>query len=161
MWLKRKKIWIDRFQTTLALQIACYCVLYQIVTWFTVVFEHRIHAKVNSLLGPAGGAYLSALMLVPVIALIVLSVREAVKTSHRVVGPLYRFRKAIKAITAGEVVEPIRLRDGDYLLEMRDDFNEMLMALERRGAVALKAPEARQDQSHRETPEVALAANPV
>ena len=157
---KRKKIWIDRFQTTLALRIAFYCVLYQTVTWFSVTFEHRIHSKVTSMLGPAGGAYLSALMLAPVIALILMSVREAVKTSHRVIGPLYRFRKAILAIAAGEEVEPIRLRDGDYLREMRDDFNEMLMALERRGAVVLKASESRKDHDHRQTEEVALAANP-
>ena len=39
----RKKIWIDRFQTSLAVQIACYCVLYQVITWFYVVFELQDH----------------------------------------------------------------------------------------------------------------------
>ena len=156
----RKKIWIDRFQTSLAVQIACYCVLYQIVTWFSVVFEYKMHAQVNASLGTAGGAYLSAFMLAPVVVLVLLSVRDAVKISHRVVGPLVQFRKAIRAITAGEEVEVVQLRDGDYLRELMDDLNEMLMALEQRGAVALKAPDARQDRDLQEPADAALAADP-
>ena len=55
----------------------------------------------------SGALYLSALMLAPVLALVLMSVFDAVKDLHRVVGPLYQFRKAIRAITAGEEVELI------------------------------------------------------
>jgi hypothetical protein len=153
----RKKIWIDRFQTSLAVQIASYCVLYQIITWFSVVFEYKMHGQVNSFLGPVGGTYLSALMLAPVVVLVLMSVRDAVKISHRVVGPLVRFRKAIHAITAGEEVELVQLRDGDYLRELMDDLNEMLRALQQHGAVVLKAPAAGQGQDLREPADAALA----
>lgn len=156
----RRKIWIDRFQTSLALRIAYHCVLYQVATWFLVVFEQRIHPLADTILGPAGGTYLSILIVTSVVAMVMMSVYDAVKISHRVVGPIYRFRMAVRSITAGEVVAPIHLRDGDYLRESMDDLNEMLIALERRGAVVLKAPEARQDQIHPETAGVELASSP-
>ena len=47
---------------------------------------------------------------------------------------------ACQAIREGDEVELIRLRKDDYLQELRDEFNDMLKALEQRGAVAVKAP---------------------
>ena len=111
------------------------------------------------MLGPVGGVYLSALMLAPVVALILMSVLDAVRISHRVVGPLRRFRKAIRAITAGEEVELIQLRDGDY--PARADGRSQRDAdgpRTTRGG-GLKAPKARQDQGHREPAEAAPSAN--
>ena len=43
---------------------------------------------------------------------------------------------------------------------MMDDLNEMLLALERGGAVVLKAPQSKQDRDVREPADEALAANP-
>jgi hypothetical protein len=57
--------------------------------------------------------------------------------SHRLVGPLVRFRKTMQDIAAGEVVRPIKLREDDYLTEMRDDFNQMLESLQKRGVPVL------------------------
>jgi len=70
---------------------------------------------------------------------------DAMHFTHRIVGPLYRFRQAIKAVASGEEVALVCLRKGDYLLEMKDDFNEMLKALEQRGAVVLKSTLATQE----------------
>src|SRR5438046_2025257 len=47
-----------------------------------------------------------------------LFIYDAVVFTHRIVGPLYRFRKVIQAITAGEELTLIKLRQGDLLLEM-------------------------------------------
>ena len=44
----------------------------------------------------------------------------------------------MSGITRGEAVSPIKLRDGDYLTELRDDFNAMLDSLQRRGVPVLK-----------------------
>ena len=62
--------------------------------------------------------------------------------------PLYRFRQAIKAIESGEELELIRLRKGDMLQEMKDDFNRMLTALEHRGVVVLKESQAGSPNAH-------------
>ena len=55
-------------------------------------------------------------------------------------GPIYRFRKTIQAVTAGEPVRLIKLREGDYLLEMKDELNALLTFLQQRGLVTLVEP---------------------
>src|SRR5437870_53332 len=80
----------------------------------------------------------SCIALVAVSLLAFCLVIDAVKCTHRVVGPLYRFQRTIKDITAGEEVELVRLRTDDFLQEMKEEFNEMLKALEQRGAISVK-----------------------
>jgi nitrogen fixation/metabolism regulation signal transduction histidine kinase len=76
--------------------------------------------------------FICLLVLVPVMAW------DAIHFSHRLVGPLVRFRRTIQAIGAGEAVRPIKLREGDYLTELRDDFNQMLDHLQKQGVPVLK-----------------------
>jgi nitrogen fixation/metabolism regulation signal transduction histidine kinase len=76
-----------------------------------------------------------------VVLLGLFAIYEAIIFTHRVVGPIVRFRKTVQAIIAGEEVDLVRLRNGDFLLELRDEFNEMLRILEQRGAVTLKPTE--------------------
>jgi nitrogen fixation/metabolism regulation signal transduction histidine kinase len=66
---------------------------------------------------------------------------DAVRFAHRLVGPIYRFRKTVQAIATGEPVSLVQLRRGDFLTDFRDDFNAMLRRLEQNGFVLLKAPE--------------------
>ena len=47
----------------------------------------------------------------------------------------------MQAVAAGEPVAPVNLRQGDLLLDLRDDFNAMLKTLEEKGVVVLKRPE--------------------
>ena len=63
---------------------------------------------------------------------------DAVQFAHGLVGPLYRFRKTMQAIGNGEAVRPIKLREGDYLTDMRDDFNKMLEELQKHGVPVIK-----------------------
>lgn len=134
---QRRKIWIDRFQTHLAMRIALYFILYQVAVWAIVIIEHNIFLALQELLG-AAAAYSLILLGIPVLIMGALFIYDAIKVSHRVVGPLYRFRKTIQAVTAGEPLDLITLRHGDFLQELRADFNEMLTALAQRGAVTLK-----------------------
>ncbi len=135
---KRTKIWIDRFQTFLSLRIACYFLIYQAAVWALVVLERTISQGLARLLSPGAVFSCSALLVATIVLLGFLFIRDCVKLAHRFVGPLYRFRKTIKAIIAGEELELIRLRQGDYLQELKDDLNEMLTVLEQRGAITLK-----------------------
>jgi hypothetical protein len=52
--------------------------------------------------------------------------RDILKTTHRIAGPLVRFEQALKQMTQGEPLEPIKLRKKDLLLEFRDVFNEFV-----------------------------------
>jgi nitrogen fixation/metabolism regulation signal transduction histidine kinase len=143
---QRRKIWIDRFQTYLSIRLVIYFALYQAAVWLLVFIERSIFETLSQMLGKTGVAYSLMFAVVTVVFLGLLLIYDAVKLTHRIVGPLYRFRMTVKAIAAGEEVDLVRLRKGDYLTELQDDFNEMIQFLAARGAVAIKQPAARQEQ---------------
>jgi hypothetical protein len=62
----------------------------------------------------------SSLLTLPVLML------DIVKLSHRWVGPIYRLKKAMRALALGEAVQPLTFRAGDYWKHLADDFNAVL-----------------------------------
>jgi uncharacterized membrane protein len=135
---ERKKVWVDPFQTRLSLRIAGYLAV------FFIVFGNFLFAWKMFEEGPTDPAqqfvetirsnvpvFICLLILVPVMAW------DTIRFSHRLVGPIVRFRQTMQAITEKEAVCPIKLREADYLTEMRDDFNEMLEALQKQGVNVL------------------------
>lgn len=69
-------------------------------------------------------------LVVCALAVLPLFLWDAVKTTHRVAGPLVRFQNSLRALARGERVEPIKLRKGDMPIELQDAFNEYLASLE-------------------------------
>ena len=45
-------------------------------------------------------------------------------------------------------MRPIKLREGDYLTEMRDEFNRMLEELQKRGIPVLRPADPAQEQAN-------------
>jgi hypothetical protein len=131
----RRKIWIDRFQTLLSVRLALYFVLYQLAVWSLFWTASQV-GKIGEPLGNLA----SAVAPIATIGLGLLFILDALKETHRIVGPLYRFRKTVQAVTAGEDVVLVRLRTGDHLQELKTDFNAMLRELEKRGAITLVQP---------------------
>lgn len=147
---ERKKIWISAFQTRLFGRIIGYCVIYMI-TLMNMLFVWRLLVE-----GPGNPLdqflrclvdFLPALVLVAL--LLPAAAWDALKFSHRLVGPLVRFRKTLQDMAAGQPVQPIKLRSGDYLTEMRDEFNAMLEALQRLGVPVLKPKDAVEEDQRR------------
>ena len=150
---ERKKVWVDPFQTKLSLRIGGYLIV------FFVVFCNLLFAWKMIEEGPIdpGQQFLDTmrsnlpvilclLVLVPVMAW------DTIRFSHRMVGPVVRFRQTLQAVSDGEPVRPVKLREGDYLTEMRDDFNHMLDELQKRGVPVLKpADPAQQDDAPKKT----------
>jgi hypothetical protein len=134
---KRKKIWIHGFQTKLSLRIAVYFALYQIAVWALVSMERHIITGMDTVFGGEAWRLIAFLQGI-IIFLGILFIYDAIKFSHGFVGPVYRFRKTIQAINAGEEVDLVTLRKYDYLQEMKEELNEMLKILEQRGAIVLK-----------------------
>jgi methyl-accepting chemotaxis protein len=52
--------------------------------------------------------------------------------SHRVAGPLHRMGEVARQVAKGRHHERVRLRDGDYILDFTEDFNDMLDGIEAR-----------------------------
>ena len=64
----------------------------------------------------AASLFCTSVLLVP------LTLAVGIKSTHKVVGPLYRFRVYLSELGAGSKPEPCRLRQGDEL----QDFCELL-----------------------------------
>ena len=136
---ERKKVWIDPFQTKLTVRIAGYLVIFLIVlcnflfTW-KMLEEGPVSpfAQFVDMISNYLPVFVCLVVLVPVMAW------DAIRFSHRLVGPMVRFRKTMQAIADGEAVRPIKLREGDYLTDLRDDFNKMLEQLQKQGLPVLK-----------------------
>ena len=136
---ERKQVWIDKFQTRLAFRMCAYLALLPLVllnllfAWKLVTEGvHNPLEQLVSLLHQYLPIGVCLLILVPVMAW------DAIRFSHKLVGPITRFRKCAQSIARGETVRLIKLREGDYLGEFRDEFNAMLATLQRQGAPILQ-----------------------
>lgn len=150
---ERKKVWVDPFQTRLSMRIGGYLVVCFVVV-FNFLFTWKMIAE-----GPLDPAqqFLNTLRdnlpaIICLLALVPVVVWDTICFSHRLVGPLVRFRKTMRAIAEGKAVRPLKLREGDYLTEMRDDFNKMLEALQKQGVAVIKPVDPAQEQdAHKKT----------
>jgi hypothetical protein len=132
----RKRIWVDPFQSKLFLRVVAYWAVYQFTLW-NILFtwrllergEGRFLAEYWQFFFDFYPMLLCFLLLVPFFAW------DSVRFSHRLVGPIVRFRRSMQAIASGEPVQPIKLREGDYLIDLQDDFNAMLASLQQRALV--------------------------
>lgn len=86
------------------------------------------------LLGEAGYADVELPSLVPlflsvlgfVVACCIVVLHQALRFSHRIAGPALRIVRSMSQLRRGEPVGPIKLRDGDFLVEIADEFNDLL-----------------------------------
>jgi nitrogen fixation/metabolism regulation signal transduction histidine kinase len=54
--------------------------------------------------------------------------------SHKLAGPVYRFEKSTQIVSGGDLTYRVRLRKGDELMELQDNFNRMTACLQDRVA---------------------------
>ncbi|MCI0380705.1 MAG: hypothetical protein L0215_24230 [Gemmataceae bacterium] len=144
----RKAIWVDRFQTRLLYRIGVYLAIY-LLCLANLLFIWRLLAEGPGnpidqflrVLSDFAPAFLGLAILLPIVAY------DALRFSHRLVGPLVRFRRTMEEIAQGDTVRPMKLRDGDFLIDMRDEFNKMLEELQKRGVPVLRALDDEDKQS--------------
>jgi hypothetical protein len=148
---ERKRIWVDSFQTKLFVRIGIYWLIYQIALLNFLFMWRLLQEGAGDPLEQYVRFFQEFYPVLICFALVVpVLAWDAVRFAHRLIGPIRRFRKTVQEVTAGQPVRPIKLRQGDFLVEMRDDFNGMLEALQRRGLSVLKpadpVQESRQQQ---------------
>ena len=51
---------------------------------------------------------------------------DMLKFSHRIAGPMYRFRSALEEHIAGGPLKAVKLRDGDLMGDFQGTFNEFV-----------------------------------
>lgn len=55
---------------------------------------------------------------------------DVMLTSNRLAGPIYRMRRSMRALAAGEYVQPIEFRGGDFWHEVAEEFNSVAKYVE-------------------------------
>ena len=147
---ERKKVWIHGFQTRMLLRIGVYWLIYLVSLW-NLLFVWRLVVEGPGNLIEQYGRFLQDYYppLILFIALLPVAAWDAVKFAHRMVGPLVRVRQGLQDLAAGRPMRPLHFREGDYLNELKDDFNAMLEALQRRGVQVLKPAESDRPDSQR------------
>jgi hypothetical protein len=75
-----------------------------------------------------GPALVASLILLPMVVV------DVLRISNRIVGPMVRFRRMMKDLADGKPVRQITLRDGDFWQEFAQDFNAVIVRVERLSA---------------------------
>ncbi len=68
----------------------------------------------------------------PLLLVLVLLVLHTVVVSHRIAGPLYRFRNFLRIVGEGDISRPMTIRAKDYMTKEAEVINEMIRLLKDR-----------------------------
>lgn len=134
----RKKIYVDKnVQGAIVRRILIYwisCLLFVVVP----VLLARVAADPSRLFFEHfGDLWKQYWQVVPAAILILpLLLYDGLKLSNRFAGPVWRLRRVMSQMAAGEDVQEIHFRDGDYWLDLAESFNKI--------AIRLKAKESRE-----------------
>ncbi len=133
---QRWQIFIDRrVQGTLVLHTLAYwavCLLMQQLVVFLFVLatssSDSVHINGTRVLWHIQVSIVASLAIMPLIVL------DIVKLSHRWVGPIFRLRTSLRALSLGEPVPPVRFREGDFWQDLALDLNVVTAELNRHRA---------------------------
>ncbi|MBI3839635.1 MAG: hypothetical protein HY288_17070 [Planctomycetia bacterium] len=152
---QRKKVFVDpRVQGAMLLRLVIYWVFgllaiaqillfWQIITSPPAPFLDQF--RFDILWAKHGSVVIASLIMLPIFLV------DTVVVTNRFAGPLYRLRASIRALTAGERVEPLKFRDRDFWREVADEFNLLAVHVEqlkRQVAMASTAPKPETKDRH-------------
>lgn len=132
---KRRRILIDRFQYRLLFINLLYS-LTILLMFATALFLPLILELYSGTLSPAEQAEAASQFLSlhgrvwPAVFLVfMLLAIHSIFVSHRIAGPLYRFRNIFRAVADGDLSSPAPLRKHDYLTRELGVLSEMIASL--------------------------------
>lgn len=124
----RGKLFIDkRVQGTLARRVLTHWLLFFVACSVTLL-------SLQYFLGEPGRSFSEhlsvlwnqyAIFVVLLIAMLPSFIYDTIRLSNRFAGPIVRLRRGLKELTEGEDVENMNFRDGDFWMELSDDFNRL------------------------------------
>lgn len=128
--ITRRRLFVDRqVQGALLYRIAIYwCFSVLAICLITLCVQAIAHPNQRFLdyfaftdfFVQYGPIILTSLVLVPLVMF------DVVATSNRFVGPLFRMRRSMRELAAGEPVEPIHFREKDFWKDVATEFNLVL-----------------------------------
>lgn len=135
-WQSRKKTFVNaRIQGRILGRIAAYWILYHFVLW-NGLFVFRYAQYRSAITSGAESVPFRELYRqfcvdfypLAVCAAVILPafMIDFVSMTHRIAGPLIRFRNALRDLRAGKRIERVEMRKRDMLNEFQSEFNEFL-----------------------------------
>lgn len=138
---QRQQSFVNRqIQGSLLWRLAGYWLVYALLVWHALFLWHIVDYEKT--FAEQTGATLSfgrlyfefcqenIRLAICALAIFPLFFWDALRLTHRIAGPLKRFRDALERLTRGESVAPLTLRRDDLLVEYQHAFNRYLMFLE-------------------------------
>lgn len=129
----RKRLWVDSpFQSRLLFRLAIYLVAYSLAVWYFGYLQAVLIVHPGSE-APAGtqaqyGDYVRAQL--PLLwALVVTSpllLYNLLAFSNRIAGPLHRCKRMMREMAAGKPVPLFVPRQGDFMGDLFDAFNDLI-----------------------------------
>ena len=130
-----------RFKGRLLFRITLYWGLYHVVLWHAVFVYRYMQQRMSGAVFSSATSFAEMydqqladyypIILCAIITLPVVFV-DMLKMTHRLCGPLLRYRDALRNLVAGKPVEHVTLRKDDLLTEFQDEFNQYLEVLAQR-----------------------------
>ncbi len=135
---KRTRILIDRFQYRLLLINILYSIaillIFAAALFLPLILQ--LNNETISIIEQADAASqflsLHARVWPAIFVVFVLLATHSIFVSHRLVGPLYRFRRIFRTVVQGDLTVRANLRKHDYLGKESDVLNEMIGNLQSR-----------------------------
>ena len=134
---KRKKQLVHRdIQLALVKRLLFQWIVFVVVTGVvTLAIQYLIDPlQASDVLAQRVKLTVGSMLLVSV-CLAPLFIRDSIKLSHRVVGPIVRLRSSFKQVAPNIENERINLREHDFFKEVAADYNDMLSRIERHETV--------------------------
>ncbi|MEI6437995.1 MAG: methyl-accepting chemotaxis protein [Candidatus Omnitrophota bacterium] len=135
---KRSNYYISReFQTRFIVRF-CFLVALGSFATMALLYTFAANSTTVSIVGSRIKVMTTADFLFPFLAQTVIIVTVLVGgasaavtlfMSHKIAGPLYRFKETLKELVGGNFTNQVKLRKGDELLAFSDEFNEMITVI--------------------------------
>lgn len=132
---KRRRILIESYQYRLLfINLLYFCIILLIFAaalFLPLILKLRSGGASVIEQGELAGQFLAlhARVWPAMLVVFVLLALHSTFVSHRIAGPLYRFRKVFGAVAGGDLSVRAQLRKGDYLGKESDSLNEMIASL--------------------------------
>ena len=131
---ERRQQWslIDReIQTALLVRVTSYWLFCLVTIGAMLVFGNAAFGPPRGGLGVLADvieryspAMVASLAILPIVLI------DALRLSHRFVGPVARVRDGLRQLAEGKRPEQLKVRDGDFLAEMASEFNRAAEQIE-------------------------------
>ena len=115
-------------QSSLVVRLWLHWALYMVATAIAMFLWIRLfEAPVDSLADTAKRFWNTFVpLLIVALALLPVFVLDAVKLSNRFTGPIFRLRKTLASLAAGNTARPLEFRSNDFWRSLAEDFNRVV-----------------------------------